>query len=376
MSEAETGSAPPSATKSGARIFGLDALRGLAVFLMIEQHLGVWLWEGPARGKTIMAYPALLTFNALGGAAAPLFMVLAGLGSALFAEKALAKGREPDRVQFRRGLVVFGFGVLLNLLTPTWFSWCSWFVLHLMGVGMMLTPWLRRLPTSALLLAGALVLGATAPLQLALDTPARMVNDYMAARMDPVPAWAPLRIMIAEGQFPIFPWMSMYLAGMCAGRWVANEERNKILLLGLGALALGGALVGMRVLAHPEAGTLLWRIGRIPVPFFPASPALVLLLMGAVFLAVRGVLAWDERRPFRETSLPVTFGRASLTLLLLHVVLVREGAHASGHWQSLGASTALSVLLGFVVVAALASRFWQRVDYRFGAEWALRKLAG
>ena len=48
------------------RLLGLDALRGIAVFLMIEQHLGVWLWRGPNPGERMSDYPGLMVFNATG----------------------------------------------------------------------------------------------------------------------------------------------------------------------------------------------------------------------------------------------------------------------------------------------------------------------
>ena len=60
------------------RLYGLDAMRGLAVLLMIEQHLGVWLWKGPARGMRHMDYPILAGFNALGGGAPPRWVTRAG----------------------------------------------------------------------------------------------------------------------------------------------------------------------------------------------------------------------------------------------------------------------------------------------------------
>src|SRR5690606_20795062 len=114
------------------RLLGLDALRGIAVFLMIEQHLGVWLWRGPGPGGRMADYPGLLVFNALGGGAAPAFVTLAGIGASLLA----SKRERPDRTLALRGIAILGFGYLLSALTPSWFSWQSWFVLHLMGLGM------------------------------------------------------------------------------------------------------------------------------------------------------------------------------------------------------------------------------------------------
>ena len=69
-----------SSTAKPRRLLALDALRGIAVFLMIEQHMGVWLWQGPGRGEVRLDYPLLVGFNALGGMAAPLFVSLAGGG--------------------------------------------------------------------------------------------------------------------------------------------------------------------------------------------------------------------------------------------------------------------------------------------------------
>ena len=101
------------------------------MFLMIEQHVGIWVWEGPAPGMKQLDYPLLVGFNALGGMAAPLFVTLAGCGSAMFVA---AKRPNTDQTLVRRGLVLMGFGLALNLTMqglgmvidendPGWFSW-------------------------------------------------------------------------------------------------------------------------------------------------------------------------------------------------------------------------------------------------------------
>lgn len=360
------------------RLLALDALRGLAVLLMIEQHLGVWLWAGPARGQTAFDYPVLVTFNALGGGAAPLFIVLAGIGSALLIEKR----DSPDLTLFARGLAVMGFGLLLNLLTPSWFTWRSWFVLHLMGLGMCLAPGLRRLPTAALLASAGLVLAATPLAQDWLATPAHLDNTRMAGWAEsanaggPTLAWAPLRLALVEGQFPALPWLALYLAGLVSGRWIAAGKAKSILWLGLASLTIGGAMAGAWAAGlRSHDLTLLERSIRFNVPFFPASPAEVLVLMGLVLIAVHVVLGLERRRPFSSRGFMVALGRASLTLLLLHVVLFREVSRPLGLWQALSPGVALSIMIGFVIVAGLAARQWQRIGYRGGAEWVLRRVA-
>ena len=68
------------------RILALDALRGLAVLLMVHQHLGVWLWEHSGRNYTlnISEYSWYVNLNLLGALAAPVFIMLAGAGTVFF----------------------------------------------------------------------------------------------------------------------------------------------------------------------------------------------------------------------------------------------------------------------------------------------------
>jgi hypothetical protein len=62
---------------------------------------------------------------------------------------------------------------------------------------------------------------------------------------------------------------------------------------------------------------------------------------------------------FREASRWVTIGQPPHTL-----------------WRGLDAWPALAVIAVFLALALAVSRAWQRVEYRFGAEWLLRRLGG
>ena len=99
---------------AGGRLTTLDALRGLCVFALIEQHVGIWLWEGPAPGLDRLDYPALVAFNAGSAIGAPMFYALSGLGTALMC--AHSTRDDLDAVLVRRGLVLYGFGMVVNLL--------------------------------------------------------------------------------------------------------------------------------------------------------------------------------------------------------------------------------------------------------------------
>lgn len=357
-------SAPPTPSR---RLLSLDALRGIAVFLMIEQHVGIWMWRGPGPGQTHNDFPVLVGFNALGGMAAPLFVSLAGMGSALF----VAAGRpRTDITLVRRGLVLMLFGLALNLMTPSWFSWGSWFVLHMMGFAMALAPLWRRLSTRGLLVACGVVLVATVAVQLWLPTPIPLHNPRMKDLGLPGGA---LRLAVAEGQFPILPWLCFYLAGFVAGRWIKEGQLERVAGLGVAFAILGGGghlLSG--VIAHPWVE----RAFELHLGFYPASVAIVGLLLGGALLLIAFVAWVETRRSITKGHPLVTLGRASLTLLMLHVVLFREVSRPIGWWRGHSAELALTVVFTFVALAVVGSWLWQRVGYRYGAEWLLRKIAG
>ncbi len=360
---------------AGARLLSLDALRGLAVFLMMEQHMGVWLYHSTAGVRTPWY---LIAFNALGGAAAPLFITLAGVGTSLSLQR---QGRG-DSLLVRRGLVVLGFGYLLSALTPSWFTLRSWFVLHMMGVAIASAPLWRRLSTRGLFGTAALVIAATTPLQRWLDTPRYLINDRMALK-EPFEALAGghLRVAFVEGQFPIFPWLSMFLVGMAVGRLLAKDDQEALRKLALGVLALGLtlALVGQLSPQIPVLSFALdepWRrLFGTPLSFFPATAAIILLLQSVVLWLIV-IATWFERQvPLAKNSSMVSLGRISLTLLLVHVVVFRELSRPVELWRNLDAPSALAVIGLWTLLCTFAGRAWQRIDYRYGAEWLLRKLA-
>ncbi len=360
------------------RLLSLDALRGVAVILMMEQHLGVWLWqiENPLRSALAQA-PGYMALNGLGGLAAPTFITLAGAGTSLLV--ASRPGQPVDATLLRRGLALLGFGYLLNYLTPSWFSAGSWFVLHLMGLAIATAPLWRRLGDVALLAGQAVVLLVTVAAQYWLQTPILLDNSRM--RDLALPGGA-LRLALVEGQFPVLPWLGVFFAGMVVGRWLLAEEHGRVLALARACLLIGLALIGLDYAAgHVSALAVLraepWtRLVHVRTSFYPASPGIVLLLQSGVLLMLGAALHVEARRALDPRGWLVTLGRASLTLLIVHVVLFREISRPLGAWQAFGRGTALAIIAAWIVLCALLSRVWQRSGYRFGAEWLLRRLGG
>lgn len=368
------------------RLLSLDALRGVAVIFMMEQHLGVWLWDPEQPGRSAIAQaPGYMAINGLGGLAAPTFITLAGVGCSLFIATRLdprvprSPGRPLDIILVRRGLTLLGFGYLLNYLTPSWFSAGSWFVLHMMGFAIATAPLWRRLPGPALLAAEGVIFAAAVAVQSWLATPRLLDNARM--RDLELPGGA-LRLALAEGQFPILPWLALFLVGLVVGRWLLAEHHQRVGALCRACLLAGVALVALDVAAKelPAFAFLRqapwWRVVRVTTSFFPAGPGIVLLLQAGVLLMLAVALHIERSRELDPRGWLVCLGRASLTLLLVHVVLFREISRPLGAWQAFDRYTSLAILTTWIGLCVLLCRAWQRIGYRYGAEWVLRRLGG
>lgn len=355
--------APARRDISRPRLRHIDALRGLAVCLMIEQHLGIWTADH------IYRYPLLYCLNGLGGMAAPLFVTLAGFGAVLTVNRHASSAR----VFLLRGLMIMGFGYLLNLLVPSWFSPGSFYVLHLIGAALLLTPVLRRLPPSGLIAAGIGVLGLTVMLQYLLHTPIVITNHRMG---DIHMQGGVFRLILAEGHFPLFPWLAFFMAGMAAGMWHNKGKKRRILQLGLVGWALSALISLMpHVIPALKQTGVVYRFFRFLPRFYPALPPITLFLTASALIFL--YLTISHSHIFQKKGFDIfeSMGRTSLSLLIVHVVCFRE-LFIRLHWfqtfsQLESAAIVAAALAGFAGLSLL----WRTTGYRFSLEWIIRKLA-
>ncbi|MCF8110770.1 MAG: DUF1624 domain-containing protein [Desulfobacteraceae bacterium] len=354
--------------KSKQRIFALDALRGLAVLLMVLQHIIYWVC---GELQTNAAMPAL---GALGGLAAPIFIVLAGTGATL----AVERHENVDRLLAGRGLMIIGFGYVLNLLAPNWFSLQSWYVLHMIGFGLLTAPVLRRIPGHVLVIMMLGTIALTGLVQSSLNTPFYMGNHHMTSTSLPAGV---LRLALVESFFPVLPWIAFFMAGLLAGRWLTSGAFSLLVrasgLLFAAAVALSGIyLAGFKFAAHEP-----WiRIFK-PIPnFFPALAPITFFLLASALLLTFVFISCCS---FRTASNPghaghgsnilVCLGRCSLTILMVHIPLIREPVVRLDIWRTLGVPQTLAVTMSFLILFSLAAVLWSRINFKYGAEWLLRR---
>jgi uncharacterized membrane protein len=352
------------------RINAIDALRGIAVLLMLQQHLLPWLWIEKWTGSVMLSkHPVLITINGLGGLAAPLFLVLSGFGSFFFISRVPGFGRKLAA----RGILIILFGYLLNILTPSWFSAGSWYILHMIGLAIIVSPLTARLSTNQLITAIMIIIFAALALQETLDMPAvfsgKRMDDYSRA------GWI-FRLAIAEGHFPVFPWLASFLSGALAGRWFAENNTRAIFRMSAILLSIGLVLSAAGFLtSNIITGGFLFRLFKLYPSFYPALAPITLILMGASLLLMALFLGHDFFMTFSASNPLVCLGRASLTILLIHIVVFKEWSMSLNFYKIFTEMESVAIMIALLAVFSLLSVLWSRSEYKYGAEWMIRKIS-
>lgn len=182
------------------RIVEIDAFRGIAIILMIIFHTVFDL-----------AYFYNWTIDYLNGfwyyqgkSSAVFFMLVSGLSSSL------------SKNPLRRGLMVMAAGLAVTAITYVFSPavYIRFGILHLLGAGMMLAPFLTGLTPLTLTLTGSLLL-----LSGRFMTPAA-VNTSML-----IPLGLPPSGFASLDYYPLIPWLGFIVYGLAAGKLLYPAQR-------------------------------------------------------------------------------------------------------------------------------------------------------
>ena len=206
------------------RITYVDRLRGLAVVGMFLVHSAVAWLEPSTRNSQywrIMSY--------ISGMVAPVFMFLAGLSIALIAHQGRVNGSNETDLRRRvslRGvkILILGYAVhliffLLGNLNGPWIKVLKVDILHCIGFGLALFPWIawpkKRFNWTSVILFVVLVVGAQITFRLPLE---QWFPTAMAAYISLRPAMA---------LFPPMPYAAWIALGLFIGAIWAPVARHK-----------------------------------------------------------------------------------------------------------------------------------------------------
>lgn len=185
------------------RLLEIDALRGLAVALMVLYH---FLFDGWFMGLWELDLGHWL-IEGVGTVVRLIFLSLVGV-SVVFSSRGFGG-------QLKRGAIVFGGGLLVTLATwvaiPEYMVWFG--ILHLIGVSIPVARLFKGHPWLAV--GGGLAVLLMAPL-------------FVGALWDqPWLLWLgiPYEGFTTVDYFPLVPWLAVPLFGVALGHWVYEKRQ-------------------------------------------------------------------------------------------------------------------------------------------------------
>jgi uncharacterized membrane protein len=240
--------------KTSVRLWEIDTLRGLAVVAMIFFHFMWDLWYLGLSSQNIPG-PGWQAFaRGIGGS----FTFLLGL-SVVLGDAGLRRRRiTPWPPMFKRGLMIFGCGLMISLGTYFFVGndFVRFGILHHAGVAIIASYLLLRMPMAVLVALGAamIVLGS-------------YLNGLSASHPWLIPFGVVQTGVGMVDYYPVLPWTGVALLGVSAGKlWYAEGVRRF-------ALPDLSARPGVRALAWLGRNSLL--------VYLTHQPALLGVLMGA-----------------------------------------------------------------------------------------------
>lgn len=341
-------SGEPAAPRRAPRLTWLDLFRGAAVLVMIETHVFNTFLAASLRGS-----PAFGLLTGLDGLVAPSFLFIAGYLSGW--ERRTAPGR-PVNYARRAGRLggIFALAYALHIPGPEMAArrWddalrvgAQFDVLQCIAVslGVLLAlSWLAgKLPQrrgEALWWSGVVATAAV----VVIGAP--LVQSWTGGVV-------PLRALVNQttgSLFPIFPWMGFVLLGALAGAWPVRPIHERL-----------AAMIGLAGVSWMCRGTEFSAVS----PSFFLERAVWVLGLAAVF-------EWSSR--FRQPALLLFAGKNSLTLYVVHLVLISSLVGCGVPPMALPLPLTLG-LLAAVALASLASVWVQGVAVSWWCAWRERR---
>ena len=358
----------------------VDLVRGAAIALMVLVHFVDNL--SPRDDSSSMLYDACFC---LGGLPAPLFAFVSGFSFSLWVRAQRADGRRDRAITgtaLRRGSFLFAAGLLFNFCIWLPEETFNWDILTLLGASLVLLAFARHLEPPVLTVVAVLILLLSPALRAVGDFPAYWEDE--AFTYDHTPRDL-IFGFVANGYFPLFPWLLFPLAGHLAGELDSGRIRGqwKMPAVGAGLIAVAAGFVAW----GDVAPGLLARAYADGYSEFPASTPYLLGMLGFCLVTLGcSRRVFDSRAPgfaVRELS---RFSRFSLTIYVVHHVahlwpLWLYGAwinpaDVTGFWRNaIGTPLAFGLAVAFLILTAIALR-WSDRWKNYGLEARLRRLCG
>ncbi len=280
--------------KTPSRDISVDALRGIAIFIMIFANMGPLITE-----------PHSWFYRVIGSMAAPTFITLAGMMVALGVRKNPSKG---FAYYLGRGVFILVVAALIDMGAWSLKPFTTVDVLYLIGVGLPVAYLAAKLPVKATAAIVCAIYIATPFLQQLLGYTPYPTEFTLDGKLTHIikGQTSILNHWLIDGWFPLFPWLGTMLSGVAIGRLRWDGPASKP-ARGMGAVGSMMLVVGA-ILFSGYSGPLYSRFGYSEI-FYPVTAGFMLLSLGfvLVMLALIDIRPeadlWGWFRPLGECAL-------------------------------------------------------------------------
>jgi uncharacterized membrane protein len=329
-------------------------MRGLAIVVMVQCHTFHSLARPDTHDGGIYFFSQFV-----GGMAAPLFLFMAGMTFAFQMESLERRKLDGARrwvASLKRAGYILVVAFLFRLTNwlgglphPDAREWTKVDILNCMAAAMAVFS-LAALADSArrvrLALVAAVAIAGLAPVisHLPWANPPSVLRQYL------VP------VVPGGGQFPFFPCASYLGFGLAAGTIVkraAEENLDRVMqwtvLVGFITLGTAQYFANFPYSIYEKA------------KFWTESPALILIRVGIMLLALAASYVWTQSAVGAGWSWMQCLGKNSLMVYWVHVMIV-YGALADPLKRALGTGQtllALAVLMALMVAMSAAWLWWK-----------------
>jgi len=360
----------------GNRLVSVDALRGVAILLMIQVH---FVQNLTPRAGWERLYDLSIW---LGYLPAPIFAFLVGFSLWLWLEReegSPASSWGIGERAIRRGVALFLGGLVFAVVIWLPYQVFDWDILTFLGAATAILYFMRKCPPGMLVAIAAAIMACSPRLREMSGYASHWRDDQYFYRFEPEEI---LNGFLLQGYFPLLPWLAFPLTGFASAELtcgLAYKRSNRMLpvdgvaLIGLSALWAGGGGFLPRWLRDLGGG----------LSFYPASTAFIL---GALGLVLLGLWAFHVLLDYGGTDgfgWLARYGRFSLSTYVIHhavhvwpmyAVALAAGPGDIERFYGNAISTPLALFLAFafIMVFAPVLSAWEKRGGRWSFEHFLR----
>jgi uncharacterized membrane protein len=370
------------------RFLSIDVLRGVAILLMVQTHFVENLSQRDDVSSVVWLYDLS---QWLGMIPASLFTFVSGLSFCLWTRQQRSLETRDDamtKFAVRRGLFLFVVGIAFNFFVWSAEETFNWDILTLIGAAMILLAFARKLPPVILLLICLFIVLLSPALRVVADYPAYWEDEeysYDFTYLDVLTGF------VANGYFPLFPWLVFPFAGFIVGQTVFKTSvpsprvLTRLTVIGLGFLLI--ATIAPSVRAYAPFLIAAYYIEGFTE--FPATTTYVFAALGMCLISFVLLYVALDRRGVRASDGAVILFLSRCSAHSLTIYIVHHAIHLWPLWlysvyqhqedthhylnQAMSTPMALALAAGFIVVCYIFL-MWRGKAWKVSFEALMRWL--